>query len=113
MKYYTTRLKLGNVAHIEDVQDDHFPTIAQELHNKGHISKEDHQSVIDANKIDAGNGNTAKETLLGVLKKNNIDTISYNNEYEGDGTSKSYMITHPSQVRVLKKGNLDISKNRK
>ena len=28
-------------------------------------------------------------------------------------TNKSYMITHPSQVRVLKKGNLDISDTRK
>lgn len=104
LKYYSARIKLGNVAHVSDTQEDHIPAISHELHTNGHISKEDHEHI---------KGNPTKENLLHILKKNNINTISYNNEFEGNKPSKSYMITHHSQVRVLKKGNLDISDKRK
>lgn len=99
LKYYSARIKLGNTVHISDVVEDYPPAISGELHNHGHISKEDHDYV---------QKNPNKESLLHVLKKNNINTISYDNEFEGDKPSKSYIITHQSQVRILKKGNLNL-----
>jgi hypothetical protein len=99
---YTARIKLGKVAHIADTDDEHTPiTILDSLHDAGHIDKASHREYTTAmHKLHTDEDR--KAVLLNALKKHKINTISYNNTVEDPG-SRSYIISHPSQVRLLQK----------
>lgn len=49
--------------------------------------------------------------LLDFLKRRKIDTIAYKNRVEDPG-STSYIITHPKQVRLLRKTKAPINVKR-
>lgn len=95
MRHIAARIKLGNVAHIKDTPHHDGHSIAKLLHDAGHFSDND---MRDFNQT----GLDRHEFIKKRLKQKGINTLAYKNEYEDKG-STSYMITHPSQVRVLRK----------
>ena len=102
MHYYSSRIKLGNVAQIDDESEHHPHEIANSLLSNGHITDEEHKHILSDKE--------GTKPLLDILKKKNIHSLSYENGHE-DAGSASYIITHPDQVRILKKGKIDISNN--
>jgi hypothetical protein len=96
---YTARLKLGHVVDLPDVDADHsLYGIAHQLHSAGHISEKQRDHLHNTLK-----GLGDKSHQFGhELNKMGINTMRYENEAEDPG-SKSYIITHPDQVRILKK----------
>jgi hypothetical protein len=98
---YSTRLRLGTTVDIPDPIEHSPKKIATLLHKHGHIDKNDYRKIINAMSSHDDDKNKYKE-LASHLRDKGIHTISYTNEVEDPG-NKSYMITHPNQVRVLKK----------
>jgi hypothetical protein len=113
--HYAVRLRLGNVAHIEDSAEHSPLDILHGLHSAGHITKnEKNQAERDMER--ANNGTHPihphdHDVLMGLLKKKNIHTLSYTNHHEHRG-STSYMITDPKQVRILKHGKSKLNLKR-
>ena len=92
------RLRLGNVVDIDDTNTHTAWDIAKSLCRKNIISKEDRDAVPKES------GPEADKILLNILKVYAIDTLRYTNDIEDPG-STSYIITDPSQVRILKRSN--------
>jgi len=94
--HYAAKIKLGNIAEIEDDGEDHNPqTISYALHRAGHITdsqRNEHEKLGDE---------LTNQHVVKALRENDIQTVSYKNAREDKG-STSYMITHPSQVRVIR-----------
>lgn len=107
---YTVRLKLGNVKNIDDTGSNEPYDIVDSLYNNGHISKDEHANL--RNTFDEYEPETHAKKLSLFLRKKNIHTLSYINDFEDRG-KKSYIITHPSQVRIIHKGHGFISKRNK
>ena len=93
-----TRLRLGNVVDIDDTNTHTAWDIAKSLCRRNIISKEDRDVVPKEP------GPAADKILLNILKVYAIDTLRYTNDIEDPG-STSYIITDPSQVRILKRSN--------
>lgn len=108
---YAARIRLGNVAHIPDTDGSHSPkSIVNLLHYAGHITDAERNDV--HSKIASTEDEDAKVAhVVNLLKKKNIDTLSYTNCIEDSG-SRSYMITDPKQVRVLRKTKAPLNKAR-
>lgn len=99
---YSVRLKLGNVVHIPHDSGEHsHEEITDALLKHNHISKEEQTNLHNSYKDK--NYNDKTKILSKHLISKGINTVSYKNEMEDDG-STSYIITHPSQVRILKHG---------
>lgn len=98
---YSGRIKLGNVIHVDDIGEHDTHNFAEQLHDNGHISTKDHEKIQNS-EVDSPE---AMSLLVNALKKRNINTIAYRNEYESVG-DKSYVITDPSQFRILRKGTI-------
>ena len=92
------RLRLGNVVDIDDTNTHTAWDIAKSLCRRNIISKEDRDVVPKEP------GPAADKILLNILKVYAIDTLRYTNDIEDPG-STSYIITDPSQVRILKRSN--------
>ena len=92
------RLRLGNVVDIDDTNTHTAWDIAKSLCRRNIISKEDRDAVPKES------GPAADKILLNILKVYAIDTLRYTNDIEDPG-STSYIITDPSQVRILKRSN--------
>ena len=117
---HSVRIKLGNTVHIPDLGGHYPEEIASGLREHGHITDEDHQHL--KTKFATFNQQLEKPTrddrswlhpeqqakasyLAHYLRnKKGIHTISYENDQEDEG-STSYMITHHSQVRKLRKSS--------
>ena len=94
--HHAVRIKLGNVAHIEDDGENHTPEgMSRALHAAGHIT--DAQRSVHE-KLD---GRLTNKHVAATLRKNNIHTVAYKNAREDKG-STSYAITHHSQVRGVR-----------
>lgn len=99
---YSARLNLGNVVNMGDDGENHTPHgILHSLHKAGHITVNNYLNM--RNKMSAAeNDESRKDMLVKYLKRRKIDTIRYKNRVEDPG-STSYIITHPKQVRILRK----------
>jgi len=104
--YHTARINLGNVVHIHDNGDSQAHDLADMLHHGGYFNDQEHNEVT---RHEYGSKKSAN-ALLDNLKRKNIHTLSYDNQWEDHG-HKSYIITHPNQVRVLRSGTLNINDN--
>jgi hypothetical protein len=115
---YSVRLKLGNIAHVEeDESGEHHPiNLINQLRLAGHITNQEHNTLhnIYKNSLEGNHKERRQKSidhfdhLSKWLNNKGIHTISYNNVGEIDSHQtekdrKSYIITHPSQVRILKK----------
>lgn len=102
LNVYSVRIRKGNVVDIPDISDFHNSQhILNALHYSKHITDKEHSNT--ASKInDLDNESDKQKIMLKLLKSKNIQTISYINTMEDPG-KKSYIITSPKQVRVLKK----------
>lgn len=108
---YSARLKLGRTVSISDDGEDHKPaSILHSLHKAGHISAHHYLGYDDKMRA-ASDEEGRKKILLDILKKRKIDTIRYKNDVE-DAGSTSYIITHPKQVRLLRKSNSPVNVKR-
>lgn len=108
------RIKLGNVAHVEDSITHTPEIIAGSLHDAGHITS-DHYTKLMGGLRRVKDRNEKYEHLANSLKKHaNIDTISYSNEVEAPG-KKNYIVLHPQNVRVLNttKGHINLERGSK
>lgn len=113
---YTVRLKMGKVldANIDlahhGFEFDHPTAYATVLHREGHIDHRDHTRLQEKLKAEP---ELVKqyELLANHVRKMGYNTIRYTNHMEDEG-SKSYVITHPSQVRILKKTYGPLNLNR-
>jgi hypothetical protein len=108
---YTARIKLGKVAHIVDNGDNHSPeSILHGLHMAGHVTAAHYDKYYDKMRSATSHADKTK-IVLDVLKKRKINTIAYKNRVEDPG-SRSYMITHPSQVRLIRKTKAPVNVKR-
>lgn len=107
MHGYTVRLKKGNTLHFQPMEDDDdeqtVHSLTDTLHKHGHINKDQRDDVHSKK-----NNIHAAKALGKHLNSNGIHTISYTNRNEDRG-STSYVATHPSQVRVLKRGKIKMN----
>lgn len=104
---YSVRLRLGKTVHVSDVEEVHDPIhVANVLHLAGHISNEEHLHMHQT--FGMKDDETDYNHLRQVLKQKGINSVSYTNSLE-DAGSKSYMITDPKQVRVLRKSDANIN----
>jgi len=108
---YTARIKLGKVAHIVDDGNDHTPEyILHGLHDAGHITSNHYDKTFEKMK-NTPSVEGRKKIVLDTLKKRKINTIIYKNRIEDPG-SNSYIITHPSQVRILSRSTSRVNVRR-
>lgn len=108
---YTARIRTGNVARIGDDAANHTPaSILHSLHKAGHINVSSYIKTDDKMRAASDEGERSK-ILLDVLKRKKINTIAYKNRVEDPGKT-SYIITHPKQVRLLRKTKAPINVER-
>jgi hypothetical protein len=108
---YTARIKLGKIVRINDDKEDHTPeSILHSLHKAGHVTASHYDKYYEKMR-DTPSIEGRKKIVLDVLKRRKINTIVYKNRVEDPG-SDSYMITHPSQVRLLSKSASPINVQR-
>lgn len=100
---YKAKLNLGKTVDIPDPIEHSPAKIAKLLHDHGHIDRNDYRKIRNAmtpyNEDDHKNRYKA---LAAHLNNIGIHTISYTNQVEDPG-SKSYMITDPKRVEIIKK----------
>ena len=114
---YTVRLKLGKGAKISDEGTDHSPKeLADLLHKHGHINKKEHAALHAALKSKVSydspeNLKNKKDHIVDALKSKGYDHMYYINTVDDPG-SKSVIITHSSQVRVLRSGMSELNQER-
>lgn len=110
-KLYTARIRTGNVVRIGDDAENHTPaSILHSLHKAGHVSIGHYIKMDDKMRAASSEGERTK-LLTDFLKRRKINTITYKNRVEDPG-STSYIITHPSQVRLLRKTTAPINVER-
>lgn len=98
-RIYSVRIKLGNVVHLNTDPGSHTAyEIVRLLHHERHITKREADELQDH--MD-GHADCDSALSHQLAVKHKINTISYTNGFEHPG-STSYIITHPSQVRVLR-----------
>lgn len=108
--HYSVRLKIKKSAEVKD-RGEHYPEgIASDLRMGGHIS---HEEMTAFRKSLKGlpNSQHNQSQLLSLLKSKGIDALHYKNKIEDPG-SKSYIITDPKQVRILRKGKSLVNSER-
>lgn len=108
--HYTVRLKIKKSAEVKDRGEHHPEGIASDLKAGGHINQEE-LSAFRKKMKGLPNSNSNQAHLLDLLKSKGIDTLHYQNKIEDQG-SKSYIITDPKQVRILRKGKSAINADR-
>lgn len=107
---YSARLKLGKTVRIGDSLRNHKAMdIALSLHQAGHMNHKGYTGMRD--KMKTMEEPERQKHLVSYLKKRKIDTIQYRNGVEDPG-STSYIITHPKQVRLLRKSEAPINVKR-
>ena len=110
---YTVRLKLGKGAKISDEGTDHsLNELADLLHKHGHINKKEHDALkrkVSYNSTE--NLENKKAHIVNALKSKGYDHMYYINTVDDPG-SKSVIITHSSQVRVLRSGMSELNQER-
>jgi len=94
---YSVRIKKGKTVDVDDLGTNTPQDLAVSLHKRGHISTKEKKYVTGSS-----SKSDAHHNLLDVLKARKIKTMRYKNEFEDPG-KHSYIITHPDQVRVLRK----------
>lgn len=108
---YSARIRTGNVVRIGDDSKNHTPSsLLHSLHKAGHISVNNYIKLDDKMRASSDDGERSK-ILLDHLKRRKINTISYKNTVEDPG-STSYIITHPKQVRILRKTKAPVNVER-
>lgn len=106
--HYRVRfLNKGKIFHLpEDIVNHEPHALIDALHKHGLFSnkeKEQHISKIHHLYNKHGyNSIESKEYVGNAIRDKGFHTVSYKNEFEHPG-SKSYIITHPSQVHIIKK----------
>lgn len=109
--HYKVKLNKGNVHKLSHDSGEHYPHgIVDQLHKEGVFSaaeRNTHSRALDD--IHQKHGVSrwtshpeAKQYVGDAIRKKGIHTLEYKNSHEHPG-SKSYIITHPSQVTVVKK----------
>jgi len=108
---YSARIRLGKTVRIVDTGENHTPeSIIHGLHMAGHVTAAHYDRYYDKMKAATSHAEKTK-IVLDVLKRRKINTITYRNRIE-DAGSNSYMITHPSQVRLLSKSKSPVNVRR-
>ncbi len=108
---YSARIRTGNVVRIGDDTENHTPaSILHSLHKAGHVTVSHYIKMDDKMRAASSEGERSK-ILTDFLKKRKINTIAYKNRVEDPG-STSYIITHPNQVRLLRKTKAPINVKR-
>jgi thioredoxin reductase (NADPH) len=114
--FNAVRIKHGKSFNTNDIRDHDPESLLHHLHTKGMFSKGEYDT--HWNKIKDIRSKSKRvyhhpkntvdqnEYLASKIKEKGFDTIRYKNRYEDKGKT-SYIITHPDQVRTLKKGKTD------
>lgn len=94
--HYSARISLGKVHELPDDHDGYGEThspdsIARVLHKQGIISREEASEPTHTRN---------HASIARLVRSKGIHTLRYRNNIEG---GHSYIITHPSQVRILSK----------
>jgi hypothetical protein len=110
--HYKVRINKGNVLKLRGDSGEHTPSsILYSLTHTGHISHDEylhhHEKIKELDHKHGGDtwskpSLQAKEYAANVIRSKGFHTLEYKNHFEHPG-SKSYMITHPSQVTVRDK----------
>lgn len=96
--HYSSRIHLGKV---HDLPDDHDDNEGGEDHNPRSIARVlQSQGVISKDEASDRKHTKNHASIARLLRSKGIHTLRYKNNVEG---GHSYIITHPSQVRVLSK----------
>ena len=98
---YSARLKLGNVMKTKDHGRAWNGGLLNDLLDNGKLTTKEwnhHRSIA----LD-GDGPDKNAYVASVLRSKGIHSIEYHNRIEDIKGGKSYIITHPDQVRILKK----------
>lgn len=103
--HYKVKLNLGRTVHISDIKNHHLDDLMDALHRHGHITKEDSNDFQNKHDSEYASHKQLKKHALRILKKNKIDSISYDNDFE-DRNSKSYIIPEPKRIKIVKKNRL-------
>lgn len=100
--HYAVRIKMGNNIKLNDDIGIHTAgELADQLRREGHISLKDQQHVNSATEH-----YNAVKRLHGILKKRNIDTISYTNEVEDKGKDSHMVVDPKNSVRIISKRHI-------
>jgi len=98
VNHYVGRIKLGKTMTIQDTGADHEYDILDALVRKKHAK----QSHVDNFKKKNFGYKDYPARVAKFVRSKGVHTIKYKNEYEDPG-STSYIITHPKQVRLIRK----------
>jgi hypothetical protein len=109
--HYKARLiNKGNTFHLNRDEGDHsFHGILSDLSKAGHMTPEE----VEHHTAESEKFKTHKEAstyIANAIRSKGIHTLSYTNEFENPG-KKSYIITHPNQVHILKKSKIIVKSN--
>ena len=95
---YKAHIDLGNTLHLKDEEQlDHMAILGQ-MKKKGIITPEEHSKIYKNNK--SANRTKFATDVAKLIRSKGYHSITYENEFEDPG-SKSYIITHPSQIKRL------------
>jgi hypothetical protein len=116
--HYKARLvNKGNTFHLSnDGSLSHTPdTLIHHLRRDGVLSHDEANNHLKhvvglMSKHKTPNSQEAKEYVGNVIRSQGIHTLSYVNDIEHPG-NKSYIITHPNQVHVIKKTKIFVKSN--
>jgi hypothetical protein len=111
--HYKARLSPGNIHHLNGDGGEHGNLdLLSQLHHSGLFSKEEHNQHYTAiQKIHKEDGTNdysgtrnmrATQYMANAIRSKGVHTLAYRNAFEHTG-KKSYIITHPNQVHIIKK----------